>query len=51
MWFIIYVSYAVAFYYGVTLILEDRNLEVKEYTPAVFLIVSFKFRILLKFLL
>ncbi|XP_077296429.1 multidrug resistance protein homolog 49-like [Arctopsyche grandis] len=41
MWLIIYVSYAVGFYYGVTLILDDRNLEVKEYTPAVFLIVFF----------
>ncbi|XP_017766399.1 PREDICTED: multidrug resistance protein homolog 49 isoform X2 [Eufriesea mexicana] len=41
MWFIIYISYAVAFWYGVQLILEDRPKEVKEYTPAVLVIVFF----------
>ncbi|KAK1131154.1 hypothetical protein K0M31_017447 [Melipona bicolor] len=41
MWFIIYISYAVAFWYGVQLILEDRPKEEKEYTPAVLVIVFF----------
>ncbi|XP_076620069.1 multi drug resistance 49 isoform X1 [Colletes latitarsis] len=41
MWFIIYISYAVAFWYGVQLILEDRPKDVKEYTPAVLVIVFF----------
>ncbi|XP_003701514.2 multi drug resistance 49 isoform X1 [Megachile rotundata] len=41
MWFIIYISYAIAFWYGVQLILEDRPKEVKEYTPAVLVIVFF----------
>lgn len=40
MWLIVYISYAVAFYYGITLIVHDRNLEEKEYTPAVLIIVS-----------
>lgn len=41
MWFIIYLSYALAFWYGVTLILEDRAKPEKEYTPAVLVIVFF----------
>ncbi|XP_016920161.1 multidrug resistance protein homolog 49 isoform X1 [Apis cerana] len=41
MWFIIYISYAIAFWYGVQLILEDRPKEMKEYTPAVLVIVFF----------
>ncbi|XP_015115150.1 multidrug resistance protein homolog 49 isoform X1 [Diachasma alloeum] len=41
MWFIIYMSYALAFWYGVQLILEDKPKEDKEYTPAVLVIVFF----------
>ncbi|XP_034938105.1 multidrug resistance protein homolog 49-like isoform X2 [Chelonus insularis] len=41
MWFIIYLSYALAFWYGVQLILEDRPKQDKEYTPAVLVIVFF----------
>ncbi|XP_020291871.1 multidrug resistance protein homolog 49 isoform X2 [Pseudomyrmex gracilis] len=41
MWLIIYLSYALAFWYGVKLIQDDRNEEVKEYTPAVLVIVFF----------
>ena len=41
MWLIIYLSYAVAFWYGVKLILEDRPKENKQYTPAVLVIVFF----------
>jgi ATP-binding cassette, subfamily B (MDR/TAP), member 1 len=41
MWFIVYCCYALAFWYGVSLILEDRTLEVKTYTPAVLIIVLF----------
>ncbi|XP_050450090.1 multidrug resistance protein homolog 49 isoform X4 [Cataglyphis hispanica] len=41
MWLIIYLSYALAFWYGVQLILDDRPKEVKEYTPAVLVIVFF----------
>ncbi|KAG7198448.1 hypothetical protein KM043_005833 [Ampulex compressa] len=41
MWFIIYLSYALAFWYGVSLILDDRPKEDKEYTPAVLVIVFF----------
>ncbi|XP_043290091.1 multidrug resistance protein homolog 49 isoform X2 [Venturia canescens] len=41
MWFIIYLSYALAFWYGVQLILEDRPKDDKEYTPAVLVIVFF----------
>lgn len=41
MWFIIYCCYALAFWYGITLILEDRDKIFKEYTPAVLIIVSF----------
>lgn len=40
MWFIIYCTYALAFWYGVGLILDDRDKEIKEYTPAVLIIVS-----------
>ncbi|XP_012236010.1 multidrug resistance protein homolog 49 isoform X2 [Linepithema humile] len=41
MWLIIYLSYALAFWYGVQLIVDDRPKEVKEYTPAVLVIVFF----------
>ncbi|EZA49880.1 multidrug resistance protein homolog 49 isoform X2 [Ooceraea biroi] len=41
MWLIIYLSYALAFWYGVQLILRDRQEEYKEYTPAVLVIVFF----------
>lgn len=41
MWFIIYCCYALAFYYGINLILEDRHKVEKEYTPAVLIIVLF----------
>lgn len=40
MWFIIYASYALAFWYGVILILADRDKVDKEYDPAVLIIVS-----------
>lgn len=42
MWFIIYATYALAFWYGVGLILDSRNEEKPIYTPAVLMIVSFK---------
>ncbi|KAJ9591025.1 hypothetical protein L9F63_027767, partial [Diploptera punctata] len=38
MWFIIYCSYAVAFWYGVTLILESRANGNYEYTPDILVI-------------
>ncbi|XP_055855395.1 multidrug resistance protein homolog 49 [Episyrphus balteatus] len=41
MWFIIYCSYAIAMWYGVQLIIEDRYKEVRNYTPAVLIIVLF----------
>ncbi|XP_069680452.1 multidrug resistance protein homolog 49 isoform X2 [Periplaneta americana] len=41
MWFIIYCSYSIAFWYGVTLILESRENEDGEYTPAILVIVLF----------
>ncbi|XP_014474963.1 PREDICTED: multidrug resistance protein homolog 49 isoform X2 [Dinoponera quadriceps] len=41
MWLIIYFSYALAFWYGLQLILDDRPKDVKEYTPAVLVIVFF----------
>lgn len=41
MWFIIYCCYALAFWYGISLILEDRDKIDKEYTPAVLIIVLF----------
>ena len=41
-WFFIYASYALSFWYGVTLILEDRYLpsEERTYTPASMVTVS-----------
>ncbi|XP_055537429.1 multidrug resistance protein homolog 49-like [Wyeomyia smithii] len=41
MWFIVYSCYALAFWYGISLILEDRGKDTKEYTPAVLMIVLF----------
>lgn len=41
MWFIIYCCYALALWYGVKLILEDRDKDDREYTPAVLVIVLF----------
>ncbi|XP_021920941.1 multidrug resistance protein homolog 49-like isoform X2 [Zootermopsis nevadensis] len=41
MWFIIYCSYAIAFWYGVNLILESREKGDHEYTPAILVIVLF----------
>lgn len=41
MWLIIYCIYALAFWYGIKLIIADRGLEDKEYTPAVLIIVLF----------
>lgn len=41
MWIIIYCVYALAFWYGVELILNDRDAIEKEYTPAVIIIVLF----------
>ncbi|XP_026751767.1 multidrug resistance protein homolog 49-like isoform X2 [Galleria mellonella] len=41
MWFIIYCTYALAFWYGVGLILESRNEENPIYTPAVLMIIFF----------
>lgn len=41
MWMLTYWSYSVAFWYGVYLILIDRNEGVKEYTPAVLMIILF----------
>lgn len=40
MWFIIYATYALAFWYGVGLILESRHEVDPVYTPAVLMIVS-----------
>jgi ATP-binding cassette subfamily B (MDR/TAP) protein 1 len=42
MWFIIYCSYAIAFWYGVTLILESKENGDFEYTPGILVIVSTK---------
>jgi ATP-binding cassette subfamily B (MDR/TAP) protein 1 len=42
MWFIIYCSYAIAFWYGVTLILESKEKGDYEYTPGILVIVSTK---------
>jgi hypothetical protein len=42
MWFIMYSSYAIAFWYGVKLILESREKGDYEYTPAILVIVSTK---------
>lgn len=41
MWFIIYCCYALAFWYGISLILDDRDKIEKDYTPAVLIIVLF----------
>lgn len=41
MWFIIYCCYALAFWYGISLILDDRDKIDKDYTPAVLVIVLF----------
>lgn len=40
MWLIIYCIYALAFWYGVKLILESRLIDSKEYTAAVLIIVN-----------
>lgn len=40
MWLIIYATYALAFWYGVGLILESRHEITPVYTPAVLMIVS-----------
>lgn len=39
--FLYFVSNAIGFWYGVQLVLADRDKEIKEYTPAVLMIVSF----------
>lgn len=39
--FMFYASNALAYWYGVGLVLADRDKEVKEYTPAVLMIVIF----------
>ncbi|XP_053616726.1 multidrug resistance protein homolog 49 isoform X2 [Plodia interpunctella] len=41
MWFIIYATYALAFWYGMDLIIESRKEVVPAYTPAVLMIVFF----------
>lgn len=41
MYLIIYVCYAIALWYGITLILEDRDKIDKDYTPAVLIIGNF----------
>lgn len=41
MWLLTYWCYAVAFWYGVYLILQDREEEVKEYTSPVLMIIMF----------
>lgn len=38
--FLFFGSNAIAFWYGVQLVLDDRNKEDKEYTPAVLMIVT-----------
>lgn len=40
--FMFYASNALAYWYGVSLVLADRDKEEKEYTPAVLMIVSNK---------
>jgi len=40
MWFIIYCSYAITFWYGVTLILESRKRGDYEYTTGILVAVS-----------
>lgn len=41
--FLFFVSNAIGFWYGVQLVLADRDKEIKDYTPAVLMIVSFWF--------
>lgn len=41
MYMIIYCCYALALWYGITLILDDRDKDDKDYTPAVLIIVMF----------
>ncbi|XP_005191448.1 multidrug resistance protein homolog 49 isoform X2 [Musca domestica] len=41
MWFIIYCCYAIAMWYGVSLILNERHDENRHYTPAVLVIILF----------
>ncbi|KPJ18849.1 Multidrug resistance protein-like 49 [Papilio machaon] len=41
MWLIIYMTYALSFWYGVGLILESRHEEIPIYTPAVLMIIFF----------
>lgn len=41
MYLIIYCCYALALWYGITLILDDRDKDDKDYTPAVLIIVMF----------
>jgi ATP-binding cassette subfamily B (MDR/TAP) protein 1 len=43
MWFIIFCIYALAFWYGIQLILQERDKVDKEYTPAILIIVSLMF--------
>lgn len=42
MWFITYSCYALAFWYGVSLILESRLANNFEYTPSVLIIVRYQ---------
>lgn len=37
--FLFYASNALAYWYGVSLVLDDRDKEIKEYTPATLMIV------------
>lgn len=37
--FLFYASNALAYWYGVSLVLDDRDKDIKEYTPAVLMIV------------
>lgn len=41
MWFIMYATYSLGFWYGVKLILEDQGTPDPEYTPAVLIIIFF----------
>ncbi|KAH8393395.1 hypothetical protein KR215_008311 [Drosophila sulfurigaster] len=41
MWLLIYICMAIAIWYGVDLILDDRDLDDRQYTPAVLVIVLF----------
>jgi ATP-binding cassette subfamily B (MDR/TAP) protein 1 len=41
MWLIVYCCYALAFWYGISLILDDRDKDDKDYTPAVLIIILF----------